>query len=100
MNAETEHGIPYNQQLFDRKFEYKTVVTDLDGLVEVRKELSSGSGNVTHYKIGSREITRGAMSASQILKWWDDLWKKKEQLEGLNGGRARKTYGIIPRDNW
>lgn len=100
MDKETDNGIPYNSGLYDRNFEYKTVVTDLDGLVTVRKEIMSGSGSVSHYKIGSREITKGTLTASQVLKYWDDLWRKKELLEGKNGGKARKVFGIIPRDNW
>ena len=100
MNAKSQHGIPFNQGLYDRNFEYQIVIDDLDGLVETRKTIMSGSGSVTHYKIGSREITKGAMSASQVLKQWDALMAKKRELEGYNGGRSHKTYGIIPRDNW
>lgn len=99
MDTNTKNGVPYNSGLYARNFEYKTVVTDLDGLVNVRKKIMTGSGSVSHYEIGSREITKGTLTASQVLKYWDELWQKKELLEGKNGGRARKTYGIISR-NW
>ena len=98
MNATSLHGIRFNQGLYDRNFEYKIVVDDLDGLIEIRKTISHGSGLVTHYKIGSREITKGAMSASQVEKRWDSLMAKKRELEGYNGGRSHKTYGIVSRD--
>ena len=95
-DAETENGIPYLSGLYINNFEYKTVVNDLDGMVEVRKSIVSGGGGVTSYTIGSRSLSRQALSASELLKLWDDLMAKKKQLE--QGRSARKSVGVVFRD--
>jgi len=95
-DAETENGIPYLLGLYMNNFDYKTVVNDLDGMVEVRKSIVSGGGGVTSYTIGSRSLSRQALSASELLKLWDDLMDKKKQLE--QGRSVRKSVGVVFRD--
>lgn len=95
-DAETEHGIPYLLGLYMNNFDYKTVVNDLDGMVEARKSIISGSGEVTSYTIGSRSLSRQTLSASDLLKLWDDLMDKKKRME--QGRSARKSVGVVFRD--
>lgn len=95
-DAKTDNGVPYVSALYLKNFEYETVVNDLDGLVVARKSIMSGAGSVTSYTIGSRSLSRQTLSASEILKLWDNLWAKKKQLE--EGRSARKAVGIVLRD--
>ena len=95
-DSKTENGIPYNSTLYIRNFEYETVVNDLDGLVLTRRSIMTGSGSVSSYTIGSRSLSRQTLSASEILKLWDKLWAKKEQLE--QGRTPRKAVGVVLRD--
>ena len=95
-DGETEHGIPYITGLYVNNFQYKITVNDLDGLVTARQQIMTGGGSVTQYTIGSRSLSRNALSASDILKLWDTLWTKKEQIE--KGRSARKAVGVVLRD--
>ena len=95
-DTKTENGVPYVSSLYVSNFEYETVVNDLDGLVVARKAIMSGGGSVTSYTIGSRSLSRQALSASEILKLWDQLWAKKKRLE--EGRSARKAVGVVLRD--
>lgn len=95
-DGKTEHGIQYIKSLYSANYEYEMVIDDLDGMVEVRKSILSGGGAVTQYTIGSRSLSRKSLSASDLLKLWDDLWAKKLRLE--QGRAPRKAVGIVPRD--
>ncbi len=95
-DAKTEHGIPYISALYSSNFEYETTVDDLDGLVTTRKSIMSGNGTVTSYSLGSRSVTRQAMSATEVLQMWDRLMAKKKELE--TGRKPRKALGVVPRD--
>lgn len=95
-DAKTENGIPYVSRLYINDFEYTTIVNDLDALVLTRHSIMTGSGSVSSYTIGSRSLSRQTMSASEILKMWDDLWAKKKRLE--EGRSARKAIGVVLRD--
>jgi hypothetical protein len=95
-DAKTENGIPYLSKLYTENYEYERVVTDLDSLATTRKVLMSGSGGVTQYSLGSRSVTRQAMSASEMLAMWDKLWARKLELEGTK--KPRKAIGVVMRD--
>ena len=95
-DAKTEHGIPYISALYSSSFEYETVVDDLDGLVTTRRSVMSGNGAVTSYSLGSRSVTRQALSVEDVLKMWDKLMAKKKELEC--GKKPRKAIGVVPRD--
>ena len=96
-DGRTDNGIPYVTHLFLSNYEYETVINDLDGLVLVRKQIMSGGGSVSSYTIGSRSLSKQALSASEVLDLWDKLWAKKERLEE---GRSatRKAVGVVLRD--
>lgn len=95
-DARTENGIPYLSALYSANFEYETVVNDLDGLVTTRKSVISGNGAITSYSLGSRSVTRQALSAADVLQMWDKLIARKKELEG--GRRPRKAIGVVLRD--
>ncbi len=95
-DAETTNGIPYISSLYSNKYEYKRVVTDLDNLAPTRDSLLSGAGAVTSYSLGSRSVTRQALSGTDALALWDKLWAKKLQLE--HAKKPRKALGVVPRD--
>ena len=92
---ETANGIPYIKGLYWSKFEYRTVVDDLDALYPTKRRLLT-EGNAKSYPIGSRSLTRTTMSAKEILAEWDRLMAEKARLEGGHG----KSYavGIVMRD--
>ena len=96
-DGKTENGIPYVTRIYLRNFEYETVINDLDGLIQVRRQIMSGGGSVSSYTIGSRSLSKQALSASEVLDLWDRLWAKKERLEE---GRSatRKAVGVVLRD--
>lgn len=95
-DAKTENGIPYISVLYSSNFDYETTVNDLDGLVVTRRSIMGGNGAVTSYSLGSRSVTRQSLSATEIMKMWNDLMAKKKQLEA--GVRPRKAIGVVPRD--
>lgn len=95
-DSKTSNGIPYIGRLYAINYRYSCVVDDLDALQSARQMVLSGSGNVTQYSIGSRQLTRATLSATQTLALWDKLMAEKEQLEGA--GRPRKSVGIVIRD--
>ena len=95
-DGKTEHGIPYIVSLYSANFEYQTTVDDLDGLVTTRKSIMSGNGTVTSSSLGSRSVTRPAMSAKEVLQMWDKLMAKKKELEV--GRKPRRALGAVPRD--
>lgn len=95
-DATTEHGIQYLSGLYRVNAGYSQVVNDLDGMVEVRSSILAGGGGVSSYTIGSRSLTRQALSASELLKKWDDLQNKKLQYE--QGRSARKAVAVVLRD--
>lgn len=95
-DSKTENGVPYNSGLYAKNFEYETIVNDLDGLVVTRHTIMTGGGSVSSYTIGSRSLSRQTLSASDILKLWDKLWAKKEQIE--QGRTPRKAVGVVLRD--
>lgn len=95
-DGKTEHGIPYIVSLYNASFEYETTVDDLDGLVTTRKSIMSGNGTVTSYSLGSRSVTRQAMTATEVLQMWDKLMAKKKELE--MGRKPRRAVGVVPRD--
>ena len=95
-DATTEHGIQYLSGLYGSNYDYQQVINDLDGMVEVRKSILSGNGGVSSYAIGSRSLSRQALSASDLLKLWDSLWNKKQQLE--QGRSSRKAVAVVSRD--
>jgi len=95
-DGKTEHGIPYIVSLYSANFEYETTINDLDGLVTTRKSVMSGSGAVTSYSLGSRSVTRQAMSATEVLQTWNKLMAKKRELEA--GRKPRRAMGVVLRD--
>jgi hypothetical protein len=95
-DAKTANGIPYVSRLYSGSFRYSCLVDDLDALCHARRAVLSGSGNVTQYSIGSRQLTRAAMNATQTLALWDKLMAEKEQMEGA--GSPRKCVGIVLED--
>ena len=95
-DAKTENGIPYILRLYGKSYRYACVVDDLDALQPARRAVLEGGGNVTQYSIGSRQLTRAAMGASQTLALWDKLTAEKARLEGAGG--PRKSVGIVLRD--
>ena len=95
-DAETKNGISYISKLYQRNFEYKMTVNNLDGLVNVISTFSSGSGTVNSYTLGTRQVSRQVSSLSEAREWWDDLMRKKKQLE--QGKKPRKAVGMVPRD--
>lgn len=95
-DGKTEHGIPYIVSLYNASFEYETTVDDLDGLVTTRKSIMSGNGTVTSYSLGSRSVTRQAMTATEVLQMWEKLMAKKKELE--MGRKPRRAVGVVPRD--
>lgn len=61
------------------------------------KALLTESG-VQSYTIGSRTVTRYQYSTN-IMKQIEELEKRRDELENiLNGGSARRSVGIVPRD--
>ena len=95
-DAHTENGIGYISRLYTGNFEYKMIVNNLDGLVKVIQEFSSGSGTVTSYALGTRQVSRQVSSLSEAREWWDDLMRRKGVLE--QGKKPRKAVGVVPRD--
>ena len=95
-DAETENGIGYIKKLYTGNFEYKMIVNNLDGLVPVIQAFSSGSGAVSSYSLGTRQVSRQVASLNQAREWWDDLMRKKKQLEQCK--KPRKAVGVVPRD--
>ena len=95
-DGKTDHGIPYIVSLYNASFEYETTVDDLDGLVTTRKSIMSGNGTVTSYSLGSRSVTRQAMTATEVLQMWEKLMAKKKELE--MGRKPRRAVGVVPRD--
>ncbi len=95
-DAHTVNGIDYISKLYNNNFEYKMIVNNLDGLVNVIQEFSSGSGTVTSYTLGSRQVSRQVSSLSEAREWWDDLMRKKKLLE--QNKKPRKAIGVVPRD--
>lgn len=54
-------------------------------------------GNVSSYTIGSRSLTR--LDLDKLNKHINDLEKKVDELEAeLEGGKPRKSVGVIPMD--
>lgn len=95
-DAKTENGIPYVARLYAGNYRYSCIVDDLDALCPARKTVLAGSGNVTQYSIGSRQLTRATLNATQTLALWDKLMAEKEQIEGA--GSPRKCVGIVLED--
>lgn len=95
-DSETENGIPYIERLHKSNYRYSCVVNDLNVLQPAREKVLSGSGSVTQYSIGSRQLTRATMNATQTLALWDKLMQEKESLEGV--AKPRRSYGIVLRD--
>lgn len=95
-DSETENGIPYIGRLYKSNYRYSCVVDDLNALQPAREKVLSGSGSVTQYSIGSRQLTRATMNATQTLALWDKLIQEKESLEGVS--KPRRSYGIVLRD--
>ena len=95
-DAHTGNGIGYVSRLYDKNFEYKMIVENLDGLVLVMQEFSSGSGSVSSYTLGTRQVSRQVTSLSQAREWWDDLMRRKNTLE--QGKKPRKAVGAVPMD--
>ena len=95
-DAKTENGIPYLSALYSANFEYETVIDDLDGLTTARKAVMSGSGAVTSYSLGSRSVTRQALSAKDVLEMWNKLMTRKKELE--EGRKPRRAVGVVLRD--
>jgi len=95
-DGKTENGVPYIVSLYIRSYKYSVIVDDLDALAPLRKEVRSGGGAVQSYQIGDRNISRGALSAQDVLKQWDKLMGEKERLE--SGRKPRKAIGVVHRD--
>lgn len=95
-DAVTTNGVQYLSGLYAVNYEYERVINDLDSMAVIRTSILSGSGSVSSYTIGSRSLSRQGLSASELLKLWDDLWNKKMMLE--RGGTARKAVGVVYRD--
>jgi len=95
-DATTENGIGYVSRLYNKNFEYKRIVNDLDGLVLVLEDFSKGSGSVSSYSLGTRQVSRQTVSFEDAKAWWDELMRKKEQME--SGRKPRKAVGCVPRD--
>ena len=95
-DAQTENGIGYYSRLFNLNFEYKMIVNNLDGLVLVIQDFSSGSGTVSSYSLGSRSVSRQVTSLTEAREWWDDLMRQKKLLE--QNKKPRKAVGAVPRD--
>ncbi len=94
-DSETKNGIPYFAALYQRNYKYKTVINELDTLAPTRdKALTTGS--VTNYTIGNRSISRGVLSAADVIKRWDKLMAEKIRLEA--GKAPRKSVGVLFRD--
>ena len=69
-----------------------------EALTELRKAyLALVSGQVASYTIGSRNLTRFALT-----KLKDEITDMEKELDGLAaqaaGGSKRKAVGVIPRD--
>ena len=55
------------------------------------------SGSVKSYKIDDREITR--FDLDKLSEQLDAaIIKRAEYMELMNGGKARRAVGVIPRD--
>jgi hypothetical protein len=92
----TENGVPYIKSLYMQSYKYSVIVDDLDALAPLRKEVRSGGGAVSSYQIGNRNISRGSLSAQDVLKQWDKLMGEKERIE--SGRKPRKAVGVVHRD--
>lgn len=95
-DGETENGISYVKRLYINNFEYKNIVNNLDGLVNVIAEFSQGEGNVTTYSLGTRSVTRQVATLAEAREWWDELIRRKERLE--NNKKPRKAVSMVPTD--
>ena len=95
-DAKTENGIGYISKLYTNNFEYQMIVNNLDGLVNVIQSFASGSGTVSSYSLGTRSVSREVSSLEEARSWWDDLMRKKKQMEQAR--KPRKAVGVVPRD--
>lgn len=95
-DGRTENGVPYVARLYSTNYRYTCIVDDLNSLQPARQTVLSGSGSVTQYSIGSRQLTKSVLNATQLLSLWDKLMAEKAAIEGA--GRSRKSVGIVLRD--
>ena len=94
--AITENGVEYVKTLYENNIKYKIIVDDMDALYPAYKATLSGQGNVSSYTVSTRSLSRNNMSAGAVLSEFKTLRSQKLSIE--TGGRARKAYGVIPRD--
>lgn len=65
----------------------------------IKKESEILDGGVQAYGIGTRSVSRYNAALSEIRAAIKELEKEIEDLEAqLNGGRARKSVGVVLRD--
>ena len=79
-DAETKNGILYISGLYWAKFEYRTVVDDLDDLYPTKHTMLT-EGTAKSYSIGSRSLSRTTLSGKQVLELWEKLMAEKLRLE-------------------
>ena len=94
-DAETKNGIPYISGLYWSKFEYRTVVDDLDDLYPTKHTMLT-EGTAKSYSLGSRSVTRTTLSGKQVMELWDKLMAEKIRME--QGLPRSRTIGVVLRD--
>lgn len=64
-----------------------------------KREAEMLDGGVQSYGLGTRNVTRYNTDLSQIRAAISEIKKEIAALEAqLNGGKARKAVGVVPRD--
>ncbi len=84
----------------DRTVIYEKIQITKDRLdLYYKKEREILDGGVQAYGLGTRSVTRYNAALSEVRAAIKALQKELEDLEAqLNGSKARKAVGVIPRD--
>lgn len=82
-----------SKEVLKNRLEFRQMV--LDELYAAYTELSKG--RVQSYTIGSRSLTK--FDLTKLMEEIREIESEVDQLSSLlNGGKRRKSIGVIPRD--
>ncbi len=94
-DGELANGTGYIVRLYSSNSKYKFVCDSLDAMYpNYLKSISEG--NVTQYTLGTRAVSRGVLSAREMIAKYEELLNKKLSME--QGGKGRKAVGVVPMD--